>query len=70
LTLESDGTFTRTVQQRDLNGETADASRGTWTVDATGQLTLQTEGTGAVARTLWKADVIALDGLVFDRLEQ
>ena len=67
LALASDGSFTSSVHQRDLYDETEDASRGSWTVDPDGQLTLRTDGTGTVVRTLWKADVIALDGLVFDR---
>jgi hypothetical protein len=75
LSLEADGTFrssTRVVPLPDHDGDGADSiemSEGSWTLDADHNLSLHAAD-GTMRRTLWKGDVIALDGLVFTRLGQ
>jgi hypothetical protein len=68
LTLEPHGTWssaTRTVTSNEVD-EHVDGE-GSWTLDAQGNLSLHLTGSDETRRTLWKGDVIALDGLVFHR---
>lgn len=69
LSLEADGRWASTTQTfaADQSEETAE---GTWTLDDDGQLSLHDGATGETHRTLWKGDVVALDGLVFTRLSR
>jgi hypothetical protein len=73
LVLEPDGSWSRTEETltwADGDEPTSEkqSSAGTWTFDGAGNLSLREDDSGEIRRTLWKGDVLALDGLVFTRL--
>ena len=71
LSLEPDGGWSSITQATDLDGDgipyEKGAEHGSWTLDAAGNLTMHHAESGETTHTVWKGDVIALDGLIFTR---
>lgn len=71
LDLDPSGSYSSTTERlsEGLTAET-EATAGTWTLASDGRLTLHDQSGADDKQTLWRGDVVALDGLVFTRDER
>lgn len=68
LSLDPNGSYESTTERLTEGQTTEDeAAHGTWTLESEGRLTLHDASGAGAKHTLWKGDIVALDGLVFTR---